>query len=388
MKKVITYGTYDLLHVGHTNLLKRAKALGDYLIVAVSTDSFNKLKHKEAFLPYEQRKAILETIKYVDEVIPEENWGQKVNDIKKHDIDIFVMGDDWKGKFDFLKDICEVVYLPRTEEISTTELKQNIVSKINGIKHKQTKKYSYTSVQKSVNRVDSWWSRLVLRHPCSWVLYLISNYTSWTPNFLSTVGFFFVLASGMTILTGDFLLAAIFFQFSLVFDFIDGRLARLTKQGSFFGEFLDNFFDQLKVVILLLALYVSYLTYFPIQVDSWFVMSMIIYMFVQEFSVILWLFVEKNVDNKKNTHQIFEQSVNGSVIGSFIIYITKLFDRIGLRAAPSNIETNVLVFSLLPLLPYLNHEIFIIANILLLSFVLPELYVVIKIVKSRDIINN
>ena len=112
MKKVITYGTYDLLHYGHINLLQRAKALGDYLIVALSTDEFNwNSKQKKCYFTYEQRKRLLESVRYVDLVIPEENWEQKISDVKEFKIDTFVMGDDWIGKFDFLKDYCEVVYL-------------------------------------------------------------------------------------------------------------------------------------------------------------------------------------------------------------------------------------------------------------------------------------
>lgn len=130
MKKVITYGTFDLLHTGHVNILRRAKALGDYLIVAISSDEFNAGKDKKAYYPFEQRKAILEAIRYVDEVIPEENWEQKNTDIKDHDIDVFVMGDDWEGEFDFLKDQCEVVYLPRTEGISTTQIKKDLENKV------------------------------------------------------------------------------------------------------------------------------------------------------------------------------------------------------------------------------------------------------------------
>lgn len=126
MKTVLTYGTYDLLHVGHINLLKRAKELGDYLIVGLSTDEFNKLKHKQAYHPYEDRKVILESIKFVDKVIPEENWEQKVRDIQKYKVDIFVMGDDWEGEFDFLKSYCQVIYLPRTEGISTTKIKNEL----------------------------------------------------------------------------------------------------------------------------------------------------------------------------------------------------------------------------------------------------------------------
>ncbi|GAD16741.1 glycerol-3-phosphate cytidylyltransferase [Lentilactobacillus otakiensis] len=126
MKKVITYGTFDLLHKGHVRLLKRAKALGDHLTVCLSSDEFNAEKGKKAYTSYEDRKYILEAIKYVDEVIPETNWDQKIHDVQDRDIDVFVMGDDWKGKFDFLKDYCEVVYLPRTEGISTTKIKEDL----------------------------------------------------------------------------------------------------------------------------------------------------------------------------------------------------------------------------------------------------------------------
>ena len=127
MKKIITYGTFDLLHYGHINLLQRAKALGDYLIVALSTDEFNSVdKGKTTYFTYEERKRLLEAIRYVDLVIPEENWEQKVSDVKEFRVDTFVMGDDWKGKFDFLKDYCEVVYLPRTPEISTTKIKSDL----------------------------------------------------------------------------------------------------------------------------------------------------------------------------------------------------------------------------------------------------------------------
>ena len=124
MKTVITYGTYDLLHEGHINILKSAKALGDYLIVALSTDEFNKIKNKKSFYTYEQRKYILEAIKYVDLIIPEKTWEQKIDDIKKYNVDIFVMGRDWEGKFDYLKEYCEVKILPRTNGISTTNVKE------------------------------------------------------------------------------------------------------------------------------------------------------------------------------------------------------------------------------------------------------------------------
>ena len=127
MKTVITYGTFDLLHYGHINLLRRAKMLGDYLIVALSTDSFNSIKGKKSYFSYEQRKLMLEAIKYVDKVIPEKEWEQKIYDLKKYNVDVFVMGDDWKGKFDYLKDYgVEVVYLTRTPEISTSDIKQDL----------------------------------------------------------------------------------------------------------------------------------------------------------------------------------------------------------------------------------------------------------------------
>lgn len=123
LKIIITYGTFDLLHVGHVRLLKRAKSLGDVLIVGLSTDEFNAVKHKSSFLPYEQRKEILESIRYVDKVIPENNWDQKRLDVRKYKVDVFTIGDDWLGEFDFLKEYCEVIYLSRTEDISTSLLK-------------------------------------------------------------------------------------------------------------------------------------------------------------------------------------------------------------------------------------------------------------------------
>lgn len=127
MKRVITYGTFDLLHYGHINLLQRAKELGDYLIVALSTDEFNMdEKNKKSYFSYEERKKLLEAIRYVDEVIPENNWEQKKTDIINHHVDVFVMGDDWKGKFDDLKEVCEVVYLSRTPEISSTKIKNDL----------------------------------------------------------------------------------------------------------------------------------------------------------------------------------------------------------------------------------------------------------------------
>lgn len=128
MKKVITYGTFDLLHYGHINLLKRAKSLGDYLIVGLSTDEFNmNEKNKDCYFDYDKRKSLLDALRYVDLVIPEKNWEQKLSDIQNLNVDIFVIGDDWKGKFDYLKDSgVEVVYLPRTEEISTSKIKEDL----------------------------------------------------------------------------------------------------------------------------------------------------------------------------------------------------------------------------------------------------------------------
>ena len=128
MKRVITYGTFDLLHYGHINLLRRAKSFGDYLIVALSTDEFNENKKgKKTYFSYEQRKNLLESIRYVDLVIPEEDWEQKKTDMHEYHVDTFVMGDDWKGKFDYLADEgVEVVYLSRTPEISTTKIKSDL----------------------------------------------------------------------------------------------------------------------------------------------------------------------------------------------------------------------------------------------------------------------
>jgi len=133
MRRVITYGTFDLFHIGHLNLLERLRAMGDHLTVAVSTDEFNRVKNKLCSMPYEDRARIVGALRCVDLVIPEQSWEQKVDDIRKYKIDLFGMGEDWRGKFDYLREWCEVVYLPRTEGISTTSLKIRIgESVVNG----------------------------------------------------------------------------------------------------------------------------------------------------------------------------------------------------------------------------------------------------------------
>lgn len=126
MKTVLTYGTFDLFHIGHLNLLKRARELGDKLIVAVSTDEFNATKGKTTLMPFEHRVELVRSVRFVDEVIAESNWEQKISDVQQHRVDVFVMGSDWQGKFDFLTPYCEVVYLPRTDNVSSTDLKKAI----------------------------------------------------------------------------------------------------------------------------------------------------------------------------------------------------------------------------------------------------------------------
>ncbi|SIT70956.1 glycerol-3-phosphate cytidylyltransferase [Edaphobacillus lindanitolerans] len=124
MKKVLTYGTYDLLHYGHMELLRRAKELGDTLYVGLSTDEFNSSKNKVSYFNFEQRKQMLKGVKYVDFIFEENDWEQKARDIEQYDIDILVMGSDWEGKFDYLSGLCEVIYLPRTEGVSSTKIKE------------------------------------------------------------------------------------------------------------------------------------------------------------------------------------------------------------------------------------------------------------------------
>ena len=137
MKRILTYGTFDLLHYGHIRLLKRAKELGDYLIVAISTDEFNSIKQKKAYHDYETRKEMLEAVRYVDLVIPEESWDQKISDVETYKVDTVVMGSDWAGNenFEKLKDYCDVVYLERTEGVSTSQIKRELglQKPINGI---------------------------------------------------------------------------------------------------------------------------------------------------------------------------------------------------------------------------------------------------------------
>jgi glycerol-3-phosphate cytidylyltransferase len=128
MKTVITYGTFDLFHVGHVRLLKRLSVLGGKLIVGISSDEFNEIKGKSSFFSYNERAEIVAACQYVDEVFPEHHWEQKIEDVKKYQADIFAMGDDWEGKFDFLKEFCEVSYLKRTEDVSTTKIKRTLAS--------------------------------------------------------------------------------------------------------------------------------------------------------------------------------------------------------------------------------------------------------------------
>lgn len=142
MKVILTYGTFDLFHVGHVRLLERLASLGDKLIVGLSSDEFNKSKGKSSFFSYEERAEILAACKYVDLVIPEREWEQKESDINKYNVDIFAMGDDWKGYFDSLSSLCQVVYLPRTKSISTSEIKTLIAD---------LKKNDLNKVQKSLN---------------------------------------------------------------------------------------------------------------------------------------------------------------------------------------------------------------------------------------------
>lgn len=127
-KRIITYGTFDMFHIGHLRLLERLSRMAEEVIVAVSTDEFNQKKNKKVLIPYEQRAEVVESIKFVKKVIPEETWEQKIEDVQKYNIDIFAIGDDWKGEFDFLKDFCDVCYLERTKNISTTQLKKSLTS--------------------------------------------------------------------------------------------------------------------------------------------------------------------------------------------------------------------------------------------------------------------
>lgn len=129
MKRVLTYGTFDLLHIGHLNLLERLRAMGDHLTVAISTDEFNRIKGKRCVMPYDERIRLVAALRCVDAVIPETNWEQKPGDVQRLGIDVFGMGHDWEGKFDHLSAYCDVVYLPRTGGISTTILREVIVKR-------------------------------------------------------------------------------------------------------------------------------------------------------------------------------------------------------------------------------------------------------------------
>jgi glycerol-3-phosphate cytidylyltransferase len=126
MKRVLTYGTFDLFHHGHVRLLRRLAELGDELYVGCSTDAFNALKGKKTALPFRHRVEVLQACRYVTHVFAERNWRQKARDVRRYDIDVFGMGGDWQGKFDELGALCHVVYLPRTEDVSTSEIKETV----------------------------------------------------------------------------------------------------------------------------------------------------------------------------------------------------------------------------------------------------------------------
>lgn len=149
MKTILTYGTFDMFHFGHVELLRRLKDMGDKLIVGVSTDEFNRLKGKRSLYSYEHRAKIVEAIKYVDEVIPEHSWGQKSHDIERLEVDVFAIGDDWKGKFDELKEICEVHYMPRTPDVSSTELRNSLNTISSVSKHDIEKMFELLELLKS-----------------------------------------------------------------------------------------------------------------------------------------------------------------------------------------------------------------------------------------------
>jgi glycerol-3-phosphate cytidylyltransferase len=127
-RTILTYGTFDLFHPGHVALLRRAKELGTRLVVGLSTDEFNAVKGKKSVMSYEDRKTVLESCRYVDLVIPESRWDQKPHDAIRHEADVFVMGGDWVGKFDFMSEYCRVVYFDRTPDVSSTGIKNKLTT--------------------------------------------------------------------------------------------------------------------------------------------------------------------------------------------------------------------------------------------------------------------
>lgn len=149
MKTILTYGTFDMFHFGHVELLRRLKSMGDRLVVGVSTDEFNRKKGKRSLYPYEHRAKIVESIQYVDQVIPEKTWEQKCDDITRLNVDIFAIGDDWQGKFDDLKDLCEVHYMPRTPDVSSTELRKSLNTISSVSKHDIEKMFELLELLKS-----------------------------------------------------------------------------------------------------------------------------------------------------------------------------------------------------------------------------------------------
>jgi len=245
-KIIITYGTFDNFHIGHLKILQRARKLWTKLIVWISTDEFNEIKNKKCIYPFEVRKAIIEWLSCVDKVIPENNWEQKVGDIKNNNVDIFVIWDDWKGEFDFLSEYCDVQYFKRTKGISTSKLKD----KFSGDKFLSNWEKPEKFVSEWTWPVDHY-----IYKPLVEILVKKGMLKIFSPNFLTTVWLILAICSSILIVKGYLLIWLLLYILFPFIDLMDGAVARYYRKTSTVGAFYDGLVDAISEILILLAVW-------------------------------------------------------------------------------------------------------------------------------------
>jgi glycerol-3-phosphate cytidylyltransferase len=335
-KIVLTYWTFDNFHIWHLNILKRAKEYWDYLIVWLSSDEFNLKKHKKCVYSYEERKSIISSIKYVNEIIKEEDWEQKINDIKNNNVNIFIMWDDWTGKFDFLKEFCDVIYLPRTPWISTSSLKNKFVSSV-----------FLENWEKDNNFVSEWtwlFEHYIYRPIVS---YLVKKwfFINISPNILTFIWLLWIIISSLFIINWNIILWTILYFIFPFIDILDWAVARYYKKTSLFWALIDWFIDTFGEIIILFSFWI----YFNKLIIFLYLITLIL--LIQLFSIrIKWIY-------KSNERQL--NFLNFKWFKLFLILLTRNDTRklLLIISAFFDWRISILYFVFLYLLALLNNFI-------------------------------